>query len=137
MDNATNYELNLDKPSEEWVFRVRLTSDEVRLIHKTCETPHEAYLNNPEMMDQIKVLGFRFTKLVQTLDRADKIADNLGNSRGATVMSDLTYRELWAIGGLVQNLAAELRMSGDVDHLAEHIYFFVQHITAYGINDAF
>ena len=136
MDNATNYELNLDKPSEEWVFRVRLTSDEVRLIHKTCETPHEAYLNNPEMMDQIKVLGFRFTKLVQTLDRADKLADNLGNSRGATVMSDLTYRELWAIGGLVQNLASELRMSGDVDLLAEHIYFQVLHITDHARSSA-
>lgn len=134
MDNATNYELNLDKPPEEWAFRVRLASDEVRLIHKTCETPHEAYLANPEMVDQIKVLGFRFAKLAQTLDRADKVSHNLGNRRGATVMVDLTFRELWAIGGLVQNLAAELRMSGDVDHLAEKIYFQARHITDHARN---
>ncbi|MBQ6358592.1 MAG: hypothetical protein IJI97_06565 [Clostridia bacterium] len=120
MDNATNYELNLDKPIEDWTFRVRMTREEVALVHRACETPHEAFLSNPEMVDQIKVLGFRFTRLAQDASHY--------------VMVDLSFRELWAVGGLVQNLAAKLRM--DVDHLAESIYFFVRHTTDHARDNA-
>jgi len=89
MDDATNNELNLDKPLEDWVFRVRFTQQELKALQEMACAPHPAYLNNKEMMTEVE-------KILSLMEGVPK--DNI-------LLLDLPYQMLWALQGLVQNPA--------------------------------
>jgi hypothetical protein len=107
VDDATNNELNLDKPLEDWVFRVRFTQQELKALQEMTCAPHPAYLNNKEMMIEVE-------KILNLMEGVPK--DNI-------LLLDLPYQMLWALQGLVQNPAPVFFQRKDIQEAAESVFY--------------
>lgn len=119
MDNATNLELNLDKPVSQWVFRVRLSREEMEAIRTMCTIPHSD--------DQVRV------EMVTLLALCD---DFLRMSSADSTVVTMLHKSLVALCTMAESVALAHRNDGNTFRLVEEIFYSTRAILDRARQDA-